>query len=194
MKNMEKAPSAAPSGHDSPLQACQDLPQVAHSQSESQIGSKSSHSGAAWEQPSSFMLLQHLLMQASINVFACFKMMKRKFGCNYCESEYNLPPACLRLTEQLLNLGVVGGDGEEVSSSISTLERSLAARRGTRGKMMIPMDTQPSNTRKNKHTCVWISQSTRSKLPRHIWNADGADGEHRSFKKRHNSWCGANKS
>ncbi|XP_056874779.1 netrin receptor DCC isoform X2 [Takifugu flavidus] len=83
MKNMEKAPSVAPSGHDSPIQSCQDLPQVAHSQSESQIGSKSSHSG---------------------------------------------------------------GDGDEASSSISTLERSLAARRGTRGKMMIPMDTQPSNT------------------------------------------------
>uniref|UniRef100_A0A674MP92 DCC netrin 1 receptor n=1 Tax=Takifugu rubripes TaxID=31033 RepID=A0A674MP92_TAKRU len=45
MKNMEKAPSVAPSGHDSPIQSCQDLPQVAHSQSESQIGSKSSHSG-----------------------------------------------------------------------------------------------------------------------------------------------------
>uniref|UniRef100_H3D9L5 DCC netrin 1 receptor n=1 Tax=Tetraodon nigroviridis TaxID=99883 RepID=H3D9L5_TETNG len=83
MKNMEKAPSVAPSGHDSPIQSCQDLPQVAHSQSESQIGSKSSHSG---------------------------------------------------------------GDGDEASSSISTLERSLAARRGTRSKMMIPMDTQPSNT------------------------------------------------
>ncbi|XP_068191421.1 netrin receptor DCC [Antennarius striatus] len=83
MKNMEKAPSVAPSGHDSPIQSCQDLPQVAHSQSESQIGSKSSHSGA---------------------------------------------------------------DADEASSSISTLERSLAARRGTRGKMMIPMDSQPSNT------------------------------------------------
>ncbi|XP_075885305.1 netrin receptor DCC isoform X2 [Nelusetta ayraudi] len=83
MKNMEKAPSVAPSGHGSPIQSCQDLPQVAHSQSESQIGSKSSHSGA---------------------------------------------------------------DGDEASSSISTLERSLAARRGTRGKMMIPMDSQPSNT------------------------------------------------
>uniref|UniRef100_A0A3Q1HZF6 Contactin-3 n=1 Tax=Anabas testudineus TaxID=64144 RepID=A0A3Q1HZF6_ANATE len=83
MKNMEKAPSVAPSGHDSPIQSCQDLPQVAHSQSESQIGSKSSHSGA---------------------------------------------------------------DADEASSSISTLERSLAGRRGTRGKMMIPMDSQPSNT------------------------------------------------
>lgn len=43
---------------------------------------------------------------------------------------------------------VPGADGDEASSSISTLERSLAARRGTRGKMMIPMDSQPSNTRK----------------------------------------------
>ncbi|KAM9794712.1 netrin receptor DCC isoform 4-T4 [Syngnathus typhle] len=83
MKNIEKAPSVAASGHDSPIQSCQDLPQVAHSQSESQMGSKSSHSGA---------------------------------------------------------------DGDEASSCISTLERSLAARRGTRGKMMIPMDSQPSNT------------------------------------------------
>ncbi|XP_076613541.1 netrin receptor DCC isoform X4 [Chaetodon auriga] len=83
MKSMEKAPSVAPSGHDSPIQSCQDLPQVTHSQSESQMGSKSSHSGA---------------------------------------------------------------DGDEASSSISTLEHSLAARRGTRGKMMIPMDSQPSNT------------------------------------------------
>uniref|UniRef100_A0A7N6BTD5 DCC netrin 1 receptor n=1 Tax=Anabas testudineus TaxID=64144 RepID=A0A7N6BTD5_ANATE len=81
MKNMEKAPSVAPSGHDSPIQSCQDLPQVAHSQSESQIGSKRA-------------------------------------------------------------------DADEASSSISTLERSLAGRRGTRGKMMIPMDSQPSNTRK----------------------------------------------
>lgn len=48
MKNMEKAPSVAPSGHGSPIQSCQDLPQVAHSQSESQIGSKSSHSGTVW--------------------------------------------------------------------------------------------------------------------------------------------------
>uniref|UniRef100_A0A665TM01 DCC netrin 1 receptor n=1 Tax=Echeneis naucrates TaxID=173247 RepID=A0A665TM01_ECHNA len=83
MKNMEKPPSVAPSGRDSPIQSCQDLPQVALSQSESQIGSKSSHSGA---------------------------------------------------------------DGDEASSSISTLERSLAARRGTRSKMMIPMDSQPNNT------------------------------------------------
>ncbi|KAM4634159.1 netrin receptor DCC [Polymixia lowei] len=83
LKNMEKPPSATPSGCDSPIQACQDIPQVPHSQSESQMGSKSSHSGA---------------------------------------------------------------DGDEASSSISTLERSLASRRGTRGKMMIPMDSQPSNT------------------------------------------------
>uniref|UniRef100_A0A3Q2PCR8 DCC netrin 1 receptor n=1 Tax=Fundulus heteroclitus TaxID=8078 RepID=A0A3Q2PCR8_FUNHE len=83
MKNIEKAPSVAPSGRDSPIQSCQDLPQVAHSQSESQMGSKSSHSGA---------------------------------------------------------------DADEASSGISTLDRSISARRGTRGKMMIPMDLQPSNT------------------------------------------------
>uniref|UniRef100_A0A8C9ZLL9 DCC netrin 1 receptor n=1 Tax=Sander lucioperca TaxID=283035 RepID=A0A8C9ZLL9_SANLU len=86
MKNMEKAPSVAPSARDSPTQSCQDLPQVAHSQSESQMGSKSSKSSHS------------------------------------------------------------GADGDEASSCISTLERSLAARRGTRGKMMIPMDSQPSNT------------------------------------------------
>ncbi|XP_048359161.1 netrin receptor DCC [Sphaerodactylus townsendi] len=34
---------------------------------------------------------------------------------------------------------------EEVGSSMSTLERSLAARRATRAKLMIPMDSQPSN-------------------------------------------------
>lgn len=40
-----------------------------------------------------------------------------------------------------------GGDADEASSGISTLDRSLAARRATRSKMMIPMDSQPSNTR-----------------------------------------------
>ncbi|KAG7477137.1 hypothetical protein MATL_G00090940 [Megalops atlanticus] len=83
LKNIEKPSSSAPSGRDSPIQSCQDIAPVSHSQSESQMGSKSSHSGA---------------------------------------------------------------DGDEVSSSISTLERSLAARRATRTKMMIPMDSQPSNT------------------------------------------------
>ncbi|XP_045069819.1 netrin receptor DCC-like [Coregonus clupeaformis] len=39
-----------------------------------------------------------------------------------------------------------GGDNDEASSCISTLERSLAARRATRTKQMIPMDSQPSNT------------------------------------------------
>ncbi|XP_072353512.1 netrin receptor DCC [Scyliorhinus torazame] len=38
-----------------------------------------------------------------------------------------------------------GHDPDEVGSSMSTLERSLAARRGTRPKLMIPMDSQPSN-------------------------------------------------
>lgn len=51
-------------------------------------------------------------------------------------------------------LADAGGEGDEASSSISTLERSLAARRGTRGKMMIPIDTQPSNTRKSPKVCV----------------------------------------
>uniref|UniRef100_A0A9J8D4A2 DCC netrin 1 receptor n=1 Tax=Cyprinus carpio carpio TaxID=630221 RepID=A0A9J8D4A2_CYPCA len=83
LKNIEKPSSSAPSGHESPIQSCQEMAPVSHSQSESQMGSKSSHSGA---------------------------------------------------------------DGDEASSSISTLERSLAARRATRTKMMIPLDSQPSNT------------------------------------------------
>ncbi|KAK1787270.1 hypothetical protein P4O66_002780 [Electrophorus voltai] len=83
LKNIEKPPSSAPSGRESPIQSCQEIAPVSHSQSESQMGSKSSHSG---------------------------------------------------------------GDGDEASSSISTLERSLGARRATRTKMMIPMDSQPSNT------------------------------------------------
>ncbi|XP_059405308.1 netrin receptor DCC isoform X4 [Carassius carassius] len=83
LKNIEKPSSSAPSDRESPIQSCQEMAPVSHSQSESQMGSKSSHSGA---------------------------------------------------------------DGDEASSSISTLERSLAARRATRTKMMIPLDSQPSNT------------------------------------------------
>lgn len=41
-----------------------------------------------------------------------------------------------------------GAEGDDGSSSISTLDRSLAARRPTRGKM-IPMDSQTANTRKS---------------------------------------------
>uniref|UniRef100_A0A8C1VRL0 DCC netrin 1 receptor n=1 Tax=Cyprinus carpio TaxID=7962 RepID=A0A8C1VRL0_CYPCA len=47
-----------------------------------------------------------------------------------------------------------GADGDEASSSISTLERTLAACRATRTKMMIPMDSQPSNTRKLLHSNI----------------------------------------
>ncbi|RXM97833.1 Netrin receptor DCC [Acipenser ruthenus] len=83
LKNIEKPSGSDPSSRDSPLQGCQDITPVSHSQSESQMGSKSSHSGL---------------------------------------------------------------DADEVASSISTLERSLAARRATRTKLMIPMDSQPSNT------------------------------------------------
>lgn len=36
-------------------------------------------------------------------------------------------------------------DTEDVGSNMSTLERSLAARRTTRAKLMIPMDSQPSS-------------------------------------------------
>ncbi|XP_053473599.1 netrin receptor DCC [Ictalurus furcatus] len=83
LKNIEKPSSSAPSGRESPIQSCQEIAPVSHSQSESQMGSKSSHSG---------------------------------------------------------------GDADEVSSGISTLDRSLATRRATRSKMMIPMESQPSNT------------------------------------------------
>uniref|UniRef100_A0A8D1F5G3 Fibronectin type-III domain-containing protein n=1 Tax=Sus scrofa TaxID=9823 RepID=A0A8D1F5G3_PIG len=83
MKNIEKPAGTDPTGRDSPIQSCQDLTPVSHSQSETQLGSKStSHSGQ---------------------------------------------------------------DTEEAGSSMSTLERSLAARRATRAKLMIPMDAQSNN-------------------------------------------------
>ncbi|XP_067555156.1 netrin receptor DCC-like [Pseudorca crassidens] len=83
MKNIEKPSGTDPAGRDSPIQSCQDLTPVSHSQSETHLGSKStSHSGQ---------------------------------------------------------------DTEEAGSSMSTLERSLAARRATRAKLMIPMDAQSSN-------------------------------------------------
>ncbi|XP_043944949.1 netrin receptor DCC [Protopterus annectens] len=82
MKNIEKPSGSDPSVRDSPMQG-QEITQVSHSQSESQIGSKSSsHSGH---------------------------------------------------------------EAEEVGSAMSTLERSLAARRATRAKLMIPMDSQSAN-------------------------------------------------
>uniref|UniRef100_A0A7N8WX49 DCC netrin 1 receptor n=1 Tax=Mastacembelus armatus TaxID=205130 RepID=A0A7N8WX49_9TELE len=65
MKNMEKAPSVAPSARDSPIQSCQDLPQVAHSQSESQIGSKSSHSGTVLLWVSCFDSTSNHLLQSA---------------------------------------------------------------------------------------------------------------------------------
>ncbi|KAF6087755.1 DCC netrin 1 receptor [Phyllostomus discolor] len=83
MKNIEKPAGTDPAGRDSPIQSCQELTPVSHSQSETQLGSKStSHSGQ---------------------------------------------------------------DTEEAGSSMSTLERSLAARRATRAKLMIPMDPQSNN-------------------------------------------------
>ncbi|XP_074852067.1 LOW QUALITY PROTEIN: netrin receptor DCC [Carettochelys insculpta] len=83
MKNIEKPSGSDPSGRDSPMQSCQDITPVSHSQSETQLGSKSASQS--------------------------------------------------------------GPDTEDVGSSISTLERSLAARRATRAKLMIPMDSQPNN-------------------------------------------------
>ncbi|NXN38622.1 DCC protein, partial [Rhinoptilus africanus] len=79
MKNMEKPTGSDAAGRDSPMQSCQDITPVSHSQSETQLGTKST------PQP------------------------------------------------------------EDVGSSMSTLERSLAARRATRAKLMIPMDSQPNN-------------------------------------------------
>ncbi|KAI2665122.1 Netrin receptor DCC [Labeo rohita] len=115
LKNMEKPSSSAPSGRESPIQSCQEMAPVSHSQSESQMGSKSSHSGEA-------------VGSGGIHRF--------------------IPPCvcvCQRL--KVMSFSCSGADGDEASSSISTLERSLAARRATRTKMMIPMDSQPSNTR-----------------------------------------------
>uniref|UniRef100_A0A8C4UNC6 Netrin receptor DCC n=1 Tax=Falco tinnunculus TaxID=100819 RepID=A0A8C4UNC6_FALTI len=83
MKNIEKLTGSDPTGRDSPMQSCQDITPVSHSQSEMQLGSKST------PQP--------------------------------------------------------GPETEDVGSSMSTLERSLAARRATRAKLMIPMDSQPTN-------------------------------------------------
>lgn len=39
----------------------------------------------------------------------------------------------------------LGQDTEEAGSAMSTLERSLAARRATRAKLMIPMEAQSNN-------------------------------------------------
>lgn len=41
MKNIEKPSGSDPSGRDSPMQSCQDITPVSHSQSETQMGSKS---------------------------------------------------------------------------------------------------------------------------------------------------------
>lgn len=46
MKNIEKPSGTDPAGRESPIQSCQELTPVSHSQSETQMGSKStSHSG-----------------------------------------------------------------------------------------------------------------------------------------------------
>ena len=69
--------------------------------------------------------------------------MKRASAClarnyvKYCNIEEGV---------SLRNIGFLAGqDTEEAGSSMSTLERSLAARRATRAKLMIPMDAQASN-------------------------------------------------
>ncbi|NXO03178.1 DCC protein, partial [Rhinopomastus cyanomelas] len=83
MKNIEKPAGSDAAGRDSPMQSCQDIAPVSHSQSEAQLGNKSTPQPAP--------------------------------------------------------------ETEDVGSSMSTLERSLAARRATRAKLMIPMDAQPTN-------------------------------------------------
>uniref|UniRef100_A0A8C9SYX9 Contactin-3 n=1 Tax=Scleropages formosus TaxID=113540 RepID=A0A8C9SYX9_SCLFO len=47
LKNIDKPSGSAPSATDSPMQGCQEITPISHSQSESQMGSKSSHSGAS---------------------------------------------------------------------------------------------------------------------------------------------------
>uniref|UniRef100_A0A8C1RDN3 DCC netrin 1 receptor n=1 Tax=Cyprinus carpio TaxID=7962 RepID=A0A8C1RDN3_CYPCA len=122
LKNIEKPSSSAPSGHESPIQSCQEMAPVSHSQSESQMGSKSSHSGEA-------------LIDSTTSMCVCVCVC-----------------VCQRLKVMLFSSS--GADGDEASSSISTLERSLAARRATRTKMMIPLDSQPSNTREPLHSNI----------------------------------------
>uniref|UniRef100_A0AAY4AD51 DCC netrin 1 receptor n=1 Tax=Denticeps clupeoides TaxID=299321 RepID=A0AAY4AD51_9TELE len=134
LKNMEKPSSLAPSGRESPIQTCQEIAPVSHSQSESQMGSKSSHSG-------------HVEHSFDLEVLWLIYIFE-----NLCAAHGSAP-----------SLSLLGGDPDEASSSISTLERSLAARRATRTKLMIPMDSQPSNTRE------WRSESC-------IQNTDIASG------------------
>lgn len=50
MKNIEKPAGSETQGRDSPRPSCQDITPVSHSQSESQLGSKSSHSGKLYWQ------------------------------------------------------------------------------------------------------------------------------------------------
>lgn len=49
------------------------------------------------------------------------------------------------LLAQKLRCLLSGQDTEEAGSSMSTLERSLAARRATRAKLMMPMEAQANN-------------------------------------------------
>uniref|UniRef100_G1SD72 DCC netrin 1 receptor n=1 Tax=Oryctolagus cuniculus TaxID=9986 RepID=G1SD72_RABIT len=75
MKNMEKPSGTDPAGRDSPSQSCQDLTPVSHSQSETQLGSKStSHSGQDTEEAGSSMsiLESHWLLAKLKNPFICF--------------------------------------------------------------------------------------------------------------------------
>uniref|UniRef100_A0AAR2M124 DCC netrin 1 receptor n=1 Tax=Pygocentrus nattereri TaxID=42514 RepID=A0AAR2M124_PYGNA len=60
LKNIEKPSSSAPSGRESPIQSCQEIAPVSHSQSESQMGSKSSHSGKS-PLPQCFFLMDDFI-------------------------------------------------------------------------------------------------------------------------------------
>ena len=84
----------------------------------------------------------HLLPNSP--VYRELNRRRRKLSAGRCKSFSVSPP--LRRTVLTL-LSSPTADGDEASSGISTLERSLAARRATRPKMMIPMESQPGNTR-----------------------------------------------
>lgn len=57
----------------------------------------------------------------------------------------------VRFSTKFLCFFSPAAETEDVGSSMSTLERSLAARRATRAKLMIPMDSQPTNPREYQH-------------------------------------------
>uniref|UniRef100_A0AAR2IV03 DCC netrin 1 receptor n=1 Tax=Pygocentrus nattereri TaxID=42514 RepID=A0AAR2IV03_PYGNA len=125
LKNIEKPSSSAPSGRESPIQSCQEIAPVSHSQSESQMGSKSSHSGKS-PLPQCFFLmddfinrfLQRMLSQSSFTGF------QKRQSFHRTERMYRMfrnPP--------------VGKPGATVArkNSLRTEEETLGGTRLTRG-------------------------------------------------------------